>query len=259
MKKTILLFLTVAFLSNIVSSQITAPGSTPAPSCTCNPNGFNPFVVTIAGVTTTVRCGHQFSLNCNAPIKINSGYKCVPVGTSTCVVKFTAVLKNAAGVVIQNYPAFTFPWVYSFAAAGNYSLEITPICGGIKCPPCRFFFTVTCPPPTTACDCKVDGWQPFIATIGNNAPMTVNCGHQFGVHKGNPIKLIGKYICKGDCVTKYSAVLKNNVTGAIVQNYPVFTFPWTYTFAVGGNYKLEITPICGNKKCQPCVFYFTVD
>ena len=89
--------------------------------------------------------------------------------------------------------------------------------------------------------------------------MTVNCGHQFGVPKDKPFKLVGTYTCKGNCVAKYSAVLKNNVTGALIQNYPVFTFPWTYTFAVAGNYKLEITPMCGDKKCQPCVFYFTVN
>jgi hypothetical protein len=255
MKKLCLIFLTFVLCSSIANSQVN-PGTTPTVSaCTCNPNGFNPFVVTIGGVATTVRCGHQFSVKCGEPIKMNGGYKCV----GACVAKFTAVLKNAAGVVIQNYPAFTFPWNYSFAAAGNYSLEITPICGNTRCTPCRFFFTVTCPPTTTACDCNVNGWQPFTATISNNPPMTVNCGHQFGVPKGKPFKLVGKYICKGDCVAKYSAVLKNNVTGALVQNYPVFTFPWTYTFAVAGNYKLEITPICGTKRCQPCVFYFTVN
>jgi hypothetical protein len=254
MKKLCLIFLTFVLCSSITNSQVN-PGTTPTVSaCACNPNGFNPFVVTLNGVTTTVRCGHQFSLACNTPIKINSGYKCV----GTCVAKFTAVLKNSAGVVIQNYPAFTFPWNYSFTAAGNYSLEITPICGNTKCPPCRFFFTVTCPT-TPVCDCKATGWQPFTATISANPPMTVNCGHQFGVPKGKSFKLVGRYICNGNCITKYSAVLRNNVTGAIVQNYPVFTFPWTYTFAVAGNYKLEIIPICGNKKCMPCVFYFTVN
>lgn len=237
----------------ILFAALLAGQNVQAQNCTCNPNGFNPFVVTIGGVTTTVRCGHQFSLTCNSPFKMDGGYKCV----GACEVKFTAVLKNSAGIVIQNYPAFTFPWSYSFLAAGNYSLEITPICGDTKCPPCRFFFTVTCP--TVACDCNPTGWQPFTATVSTNPSMTVNCGHQFGVPKGKTFRLTGKYLCKGDCTAKYTAVLKNNVSGAVVMNYPVFTFPWTYTFAVAGNYKLEIIPICGNKRCQPCVFYFTVN
>jgi hypothetical protein len=253
MKKLSLFVMTFVLCAGIAYSQVT-PGTIPTvPACTCNPNGFNPFVVTLRGVTTTVRCGHQFSLTCNDTIKINGGYKCV----GGCAVKFVAVLKNSAGVVIQNYAPFNFPWMNRFLAAGNYSLEITPICGNTKCPPCRFFFTVTCVPPV--CDCNPTGWQPFTATIGTTPPMTVNCGHQFGVHKQIPFKLVGKYICRGDCVAKYSAVLKNNVTGAIIQNYPVFTFPWNYTFTIAGNYKLEITPMCGDKKCTPCVFYFTVN
>ena len=245
MKKLLFILFSAFFMGQNIEAQ----------TCTCNPNGFNPIVVTLNGVTNTVRCGHQFSLKCGEPIKINSGYKCV----GACEVKFVAVLKNAVtGAVVQNYPAFSFPWNYTFAAAGNYKLEITPICGNTKCTPCVFYFTVTCPT-TAACDCKVNGWQPFTATISNNPPMTVNCGHQFGVPKGKTFKLVGKYICSGTCIAKYSAVLKNNVTGAVVQNYPVFTFPWNYTFAVAGNYKLEITPICGDKRCQPCVFYFTVN
>jgi hypothetical protein len=248
MKKCLFIILSTFFLGQNVQAQNVTT------QCTCNPNGFNPFVVTLKGVTTTVRCGHQFSLTCNDTIKINSGYKCV----GGCAGKFMAVLKNAVtNVVVQNYPPFTFPWNYAFTAAGNYKLEITPMCGTTKCTPCVFYFTVSCP--TATCDCNVNGWQPFTATISIQAPMTVYCGHQFGVPKGKPFKLVGKYFCKGDCITKYSAVLKNNVTGDVVQNYPVFAFPWVYTLAEAGNYKLEITPICGSRKCQPCVFYFTMN
>jgi hypothetical protein len=102
-------------------------------------NRFQKIKVILNGVTTTVKCGHQFSITGNSPIRINGGYKCV----GTCVAKFTAVLKNAVtNVVIQNYPAFTFPWNYSFATAGSYKLEITPICGTTGCTPCVFYFTV---------------------------------------------------------------------------------------------------------------------
>lgn len=241
MKKLLFILLSAFFIGQNIQAQ----------NCTCNPNGWQPFTAIINNVSQTVNCGHQFSVKCNDKVTLRGEYKCL----GNCVAKYSAVLKNAVtNVVVQNYPAFTFPWTYSFATAGNYKLEITPICGTTRCTPCVFYFTVTCP----TCDCNVNGWQPFTATISNNAPMTVNCGHQFGVPKGKTVKLVGKYLCKGDCTAKYSAVLKNNVTGAVVQNYPVFTFPWSYTFLAAGNYKLEITPICGGKRCQPCVFYFTV-
>lgn len=224
-------------------------------ACTCNPNGFNPFEVTLNGATSTVRCGHQFSVKCGEPINMKGGYKCEGV----CEVKFVAILKNAAtGAIVQNYSSFNFPWAFTFATAGNYMLEITPICGKTKCTPCVFYFTVVCSPATSVCDCKEDGWQSFTSRIGNEDPVKVNCGFQFSFKKSVKFKLEGKYLCKGNCNTKYVAVLKNNVTGAIIQNYGSFTFPWSYAFVATGNYQLEITPICEGKKCQPCVFYFTV-
>jgi hypothetical protein len=252
MKKILSLFLFAVLFNSNGNSQTTVPITT-QPTCSCNPTGWQPGTATINNVSKPITCGYQFSLKCNDVINIQDLYKCI----GTCVVKYTAVLKNTAtGAVVVNYPAFTFPWSYTFTAAGNYSLEITPICGTAKCTPCRFFFTVTCP--TAACDCKTDGWQPFTATVSGKPPMTVKCGHQFGFKKTEPFKLAGKYICKGDCPAKYSAELKNSATGAVVMSNPAFTFPWNYAFAASGNYKLEITPICGNKRCQPCIFYFTI-
>jgi hypothetical protein len=250
MKKIIFLLLAAALLSIQLYAQTTAPA--PAQNCICNPNGWQPFTAIIVNNTSTINCGHQFALKCNERITLRSEYKC----TGPCVAKYKAVVKNSAGVVVANYPVFTFPWSYSFAAAGNYSLEITPLCGNNSCTPCRFYFTVTC----VSCDCETNGWQPFTASYNNGeSTQTVNCGFQFGVKKQELFKLKGLYKCKGNCTAKYVAVLKNNVTGAVIRNYSPFTFPWTYTFTAAGNYKLEITPICGTKKCPPCVFYFTVN
>jgi hypothetical protein len=252
MKKLILLIITVFTINSMMMAQTTAPGGT-APTCACNTNGWQSGTATINNESRPITCGYQFSLKCTDKISIKQVYKCL----GTCVAKYSAVLKNATtGAVVMTYASFTFPWNYQFTTAGNYSLEITPLCGTAKCTPCRYFFTVTCPP---VCDCDVNGWQRFTSTISNNAPLTVSCGHQFGVPKGKPFKLVGKYVCKGTCTAKYSAVLKNNVTGAIVQNFASFTFPWNYTFATAGNYKLEITPICGDKRCTPCTFFFTVN
>lgn len=251
MKKLILLIITVFTINSMMMAQTTVPGA--AANCACNPNGWEPGTAIINNQSKPITCGYQFGLKCTDKITIRQVYKCL----GNCTAKYTAVLKNTTtGAVVMSYASFSFPWTYQFTIAGNYSLEITPLCGTAKCSPCRYFFTVTCP---AVCDCDVNGWQKFTSTISNNAPQIVNCGHQFGVPKGKPFKLVGKYICKGTCIAKYAAVLKNNVTGAVVQNFPSFTFPWNYTFATAGNYKLEITPICGDKRCTPCVFYFTVN
>ena len=253
MKKIFLLLFSLAAVNNAIHSQL-VPGGTISTTqvCTCNPNGWQPVITSINNIVTTVNCGHQFSLKCSNKITLKSEYKCL----GNCLAKYKAVLKNnTTGVVVMTYASFTFPWSYSFATAGNYSLEITPICGTTNCTPCRFFFTVTCPVAT--CDCDVNGWKPFTSYIGTTK-QTVNCGFQFSIKKGQAFKLAGEYKCKGTCVAKYMAVLKNNVTGAVVQNYPAFSFVWPYTFGTVGNYKLEIIPICGDKRCTPCIFYFTV-
>ena len=253
MKKTLLLLVSIAFGINILKAQVTVPG-TPPQICTCNPNGWQPVRATVNKRSTIVKCGYQFSLKCNDAVTLNSNYKCL----GNCNAKYIAELKNnTTSSVVMNYASFTFPWNYHFTTAGNYSLEITPLCGDHKCTPCRFFFTVVCP--VVACECDSASWKPFIAYFNNGANhQTVNCGFQFSVKKNQPFRLAGQYICKGGCKATYHAELKNNETGAIIRNYPVFTFPWLFTFIIAGNYKLEIIPVCGNKKCTPCVFYFTV-
>jgi hypothetical protein len=220
-------------------------------SCTCSDDGWLTFVATIGGISQKVECGHQFGLSCKDTITLKGEYLC----KGSCTAKYTAVLVDAiTNTVIQNYPSFSFPWIYQFPSGGSYYLEITPICGDTKCQPCRFYFTVRdCP---NSCDCNVDGWQPFTATIGG-VTQTVTCGWQFGLCK-DTVTLRGEYKCKGDCEAKYSAVLVDAITNTVIATYPNFSFPWVYPFNTPGNYYLVITPKCGDKECQPCRFYFTV-
>ncbi len=222
-------------------------------ACKCNPDGWATFVAKIGSKPAMkVKCGYQFGLTCADTVSLKGLYKCI----GKCNVKYTAVLKNTAtNTVVQNFSAFNFPWNYRFAGPGTYSLEITPVCGEAKCRPCRFFFTVSnC---DTACDCNPDGWSNFELVTVTSAKSIHKCGEKMAVKKGSPIRLIGKYTCKGSCTVKYVAVLRNNATGAVIQNYPAFSFPYSYNFPAAGDYRLEIIPICGNKKCPPCVLYFS--
>ena len=223
--------------------------------CKCNPkSAWESFTANINGKQSIVKCGNQFSLTCADTITLKSAYKCI----GNCEAKYVATLRNAVtGVTIQTYSPFTFPWSYHFTAAGNYTLEITPLCGHNKCTPCRFSFTVKCK--DVVCDCNVNGWSNFTWIDVTGLKKETKCGGKIPVKKGQPIQLIGKYTCKGHCVAKYVAVLRNNTTGVVIQNYPSFNFPFNYTFAAAGAYRLEITPICGDKKCPPCDIYYSVD
>jgi hypothetical protein len=244
--KKFLFFLTLSFvIGNIANAQ----------TCKCNPNGFNPFVYNYAGESQTVRAGHQFSVKCNTPVKLDGGYKCSY--TTPCEVKLKAVLKNAAGVVIRTYANFSFPFEHSFEAAGNYVLEIAPWCNGKKCPTAKFYFTVSCDTPT-ACACNdTNGWDRFTAYIDGAAKPTV-CGSTFTLKKEQPITIKGGYKCVGNCDVIINGTLTNATTGT-VTNYPNMKFEGEFKFPVAGDYKLVAVPTCNGKECKPCIFYFKVN
>ncbi len=235
--------------TSVPSAVFPACGDT---ACTCNPSAsWSAITAQIKNAQKTVRCGYQFSLSCLDTITLKGMYKCI----GKCDAKYVAVLKNTAtNTIVQTFSPFSFPWSYRFTAAGSYSLEITPLCGNNKCTPCRFFFTVTC---ETACDCNQAGWANFELITVAGLKTVLKCGAKVEVKKGSAVTLKGGYTCKGHCVAKYEAVLKNNA-GVVIQNYPSFSFPFSYTFPAAGVYTLEIVPICGSKKCQPCVLYFVV-
>ena len=109
------------------------------------------------------------------------------------------------------------------------------------------------------CDCNPNGFNPFVFSY-QKTTQTVRAGHQFSVKCKSPVILNGGYKCNYTtkvCDVKLTAVLKDG-TGAVVKTYENFTFPFKHEFETGGNYVLEITPICGDKKCPSAKFYFNV-
>jgi hypothetical protein len=109
------------------------------------------------------------------------------------------------------------------------------------------------------CDCNPNGFNPFVFSYAKTS-QTVRDGHQFSVKCKTPFVLNGGYKCSYStkvCDVKLKAVIKD-ATGTVIKTYENFTFPLEYEFLNGGNYVLEITPICGDKKCPTVKFYFGV-
>jgi hypothetical protein len=108
-------------------------------ACNCNPKGWTNFeLITVTGLKTVVKCGEKVPVKKGSAVTLNGKYTC----TGKCAAQYIAVLKNNAGTVIHNYPAFSFPYTYTFPAAGVYQLKIVAVCGGKKCPPCIIYFVV---------------------------------------------------------------------------------------------------------------------
>lgn len=109
------------------------------------------------------------------------------------------------------------------------------------------------------CDCNPNGFNPFVFSYAKTS-QTVRDGHQFSIKCKNPFTLNGGYKCSYTtkiCDVKLKATIRD-AAGVLVKNYENFNFPLAYEFENGGNYILEITPICGNKKCPSVKFYFSV-
>ncbi|RZL66616.1 MAG: hypothetical protein EOO93_05465, partial [Pedobacter sp.] len=208
-----------------------------AQDCSCNPNGFNPFVYSNGKATQTVRNGHQFSLKCKQPFAINGGYKC-DYSDKVCDVKLVAVLKNASGTVIKSFSNFTFPLAYEFETGGNYSIEITPICGGKKCPTVKFHFNVACDE-AAKCDCNKAGWDNIYVSIDNVSKL-IACGATINLKVGMQFSFKGGYKCEGNCDAVLNAKLTNLSTGS-VQNFPNFKMDGVNSpFPTVGKYKFVI-------------------
>jgi hypothetical protein len=109
---------------------------------------------------------------------------------------------------------------------------------------------------TVTCGCSTTGWSPILTYV-ESTKSYVNCGYQFGVKKGQTVKMSGTYTCSGRCAPKYILILKK-ADGTIISNTSSSTMTWNYLFATPGGYRLEVTPICNGNKCATCTFYFTV-
>ncbi len=277
-KTRIVLFFILIF-SQFAFSQLTNPGTADGPravipsqagprvktpvitrpelkACNCNPNGFNPFSYSYESENLTVMTEHQFEVKCNIPFKLDGGYKC-DYSSKICAVKFKAEIKNGDGIVIKTINPFTFPMVEKFSAAGFYVVEITPICGGITCEKPRFHFNVKCDEPQ-ACKCSgTQGWVGLSAII-DGKPKALKCGVSLTIKQSQKFGIKGQYKCKGNCDTVLKGSIVNETTGETTNFDSINLDGNPLNFPNPGKYKLIITPVCKNDKCEPCIIYVTV-
>ena len=248
MKKMILLAIVLIGIVSLINAQ----------PCKCNPHGFGPFEYSAGSDNQTVRDGHQFSVKCKIPIKLNSSYKC-SYTTEICEAKLKAVIKNAAGTVVKSYENFSFPLNYEFETGGNYTIEITPYCLGKKCPPAKFYFNVGCKETPIACTCPAkSGWNPITVYI-DKAGKDMKCGSTIELKKDQPFALKGGFKCEGGCEAVLKAELYNITTGE-TQTFNNFKLDGVNSpFTKEGKYKLLITPNCDGKDCAKCVLYINVN
>lgn len=206
-----------------------------------------------------LECKANYSLECNKPYTIKSGFVCADTSCPSKVTYKLVLPDNS--VQTGNVPVTFTP-----AQTGTYTLTLYGWCGNTICDSCYITFNVQCKP---ECDCKGSKWE-FItlqksgkqdlgkkSNVNNNVnPIKkLECNGGYSLECKVPYTVNAGFICNDpSCPPKvtYKLVLPDNSiqTGAI---------PFTFTPAQSGAYVLTMYGWCGNTICDSCLITFKVD
>ena len=223
------------------------------PPCECKgwSNNDKPVsFTTAAGVAGTVFCNGNLTLqNTGTYLVTAPAFTCSPE-TCTPTWKWEVAGPTAAssGTGTGN------PFSFNFAVSGNYTVTITPVCGNNVCPPCKFIVVIQPP-----CECK--GWsnndKPVSFTTAAGVAGTVFCNGNLTLQNtGTYLVTAPAFTCSPETCTP---TWKWEVAGPTAASSGTGAGnPFSFNFAVSGNYTVTITPVCGNNVCPPCKFSITI-
>lgn len=111
--------------------------------------------------------------------------------------------------------------------------------------------------------CNCGEWRGFAYTIKTtelknelalptekSAGKFILCGQTIVLGKNNNLLINPAFYCSGSCQTSYTGIVKfPNGTSQTLNS-----FPYQFSQSAPGYYTITVTPKCGDKVCQPCVF-----
>ncbi|MDR3697049.1 hypothetical protein [Mucilaginibacter sp.] len=231
----------------------------------CNGIKCPPCVYTIAiEDCTTCDCGTWSPLAVNNAVKFENGVKNTIPWKCSQLFSFTSAyhcgLNNQScqavtsweidkdGVAIKTGNSkIDVADAFTPTANGTYTITLNADCNGIKCPPAVYNVVIE---DCTTCDCG--NWVSPLVNIRANGSVVagLKCGESVALSKGSYSFAIPNYRCglnDASCVVSYSWSVQG---GPVVVNGTRQTF--NYNFGQPGTYTIDITPICGGKKCRQC-------
>jgi hypothetical protein len=211
--------------------------------CGCGDWSGEPVVFSSPSETIKSKCGDLATLQGGAYTITIPTFSCAPKGD--CKPNY---MWNISGPVIGsgNTTANTIPFIFS--TPGSYMLTIFPICNGKECPPCKLKIIVLN-------DCKCGSWKGDPLTMSSMTQQySAKCGSGLNIETGSYAITAPTYMCDpaASCATTYMW----DINGPTTQNGTGKTFG--FSFATPGNYTITIVPLCGGKKCPPCVIKVVV-
>lgn len=191
-----------------------------------------------------LECKGGYSLDCNVPYTINSGFVC---SDPSCPPKVTYQLLLPDNSVQSG----NLPLTFTPSQSGLYTLTLYGWCGNAICDSCKVFFKVEC---KTECNCNNSHWGEITLNKGGN-PKAVKCGEFQKLKCNQPFTFNANYICADPtCQSAVSYVFTPPVGSPVTG-----TLPFTYTPTLTGTYTLELIGMCGNVVCDKCVFDIQIE
>jgi hypothetical protein len=209
---------------------------------------------TTAAKTEDIVCGGTYSANCGETKIVKALYLC---DATNCQARYISYLVSPNGTTSQ-LPESSGYLDFSFkpASNGTYTLVIQPICGDVKCEPCKINFVVSnCTP-----NCVCGKWSSFTWGIAGVAPTDLVCNKEYVAKCKQTYNIAAQYQCVGDstCNAKYNAYMITPAGTTTVIPTSSALFKYAFTPTANGVYTLVIEPTCGSNKCEPCKIRFIV-
>lgn len=215
----------------------------------------------------TTFCGEAVMLDIAKGTSIKGSFPPYKCSGTSCTTEYIWEVTGPTNFQNPGYPKAITSQEFSFSptSTGNYILTITPICDSNKCDPCIIKFYIG--KIADCCNCNKLAKPEVVIKWNDGKPKQafIKCSNKSYIIKGlcyNSTMEISfsPYICEPKtCSPKYTWEVEGPIS-IKNENYPkpVTSHDFNIKEVKAGKYKLIITPICGDKTCQPCIININI-
>ncbi len=207
--------------------------------------------------------GSTIDIETGSTLNLTFEYNCVAVNTTCQPDYLYSVSEGNISVINGPQGALSLSYQPTVSDIGLQTIEVTPICGVDTCPPFLVYVNVEC------YGCGL--WGSNSITMQGNQNWTGNTNFFSGysvspdLEAGETYIFDFNYLCSGgenSCDVEFtlSSSLTSNYTENPTQgnDYSIQYSPTIADMDMGTSHYITVTPMCGDKTCEPVTVYFDV-